>query len=213
LSSRRTPPPGLAALARCFRALAIALAFGAASGDRLARAEEIDEGIRFKSIAVQGDPLGLAIGRYSADLEYLPEPHHALHVTPFGVYALPGVADQLTGLGGEVGYRFYSGAHGPHGVFAGASFIAAELEYQHAATAPPPFDLSNDTQFVELGGAIDAGYQVIVLGNFAVGAGVGAQYIVDTIRPHFEFASHPVHDLLFGWGLRPRILLSVGAAF
>jgi hypothetical protein len=191
----------------------LALATATVAAAPAARAEEIDEGQRFKSVAVQGDPLGLAIGRYSADLEYLPEAHHALHVTPFGVYALPGVADQLTGFGGEVGYRWYSGTHGPDGVFLGASFIAAELEYQHASTAPPPFDMSSDTQFVELGGAIDAGYQVIILGNFAVGAGAGAQYIVDTRKPQFEYANHPVHDLVYGWGLRPRILLSIGAAF
>jgi hypothetical protein len=179
----------------------------------VAHAEDIDEGIRFKSVALQGNPLGFAIGRYSADLEYLPEPHHALHLTPFGMYALPGVADQLTGFGGEIGYRWYSGAHGPHGIFVGASFVAAELEYQHTSSVPPPLDVSNDTQFVELGGALDAGYQVIVLGNLAVGAGVGAQYIVDTIEPRFEYPNHPWHDLLYGWGLRPRALLSIGAAF
>lgn len=39
-----------------------------------ARADEIDEGVRFKSVAVHGNPLGLAIGRHSADLEYLPAP-------------------------------------------------------------------------------------------------------------------------------------------
>jgi hypothetical protein len=178
-----------------------------------ARADDIDEGIRFKSVAVQGNPLGFAIGRYSVDLEYLPESHHALHLTPFGMYGLPGVSDQLTGFGAEMGYRWYSATHGPEGVFLGASFVAAELEYQHTSSAPPPLDVSNDTQFVELGGALDAGYQVIVLGNLALGAGVGAQYMVDTIQPRFEFASHPWHDLLYGWGLRPRALLSVGAAF
>jgi hypothetical protein len=178
-----------------------------------ALADGIDEGTRFRSIGLQGNPLDLVVGRYSLNLEYLPASHHAVHVAPFGVYALPGVADQLTGFGGELGYRWYSGAHGPHGVFVGASVVAAELEYQHTAAAPAPLDLSNDTQFVELGGAIDAGYQAIILESFAVGAGVGAQYIVDTIHPHFEFASHPWHDLVYGWGLRPRVLLSVGTAF
>ena len=47
-----------------------------------ARAEELDEGVPFKSVALQGNPLGLVIGRYSADLEYLPAPHHALHLDP-----------------------------------------------------------------------------------------------------------------------------------
>src|SRR5580692_1043357 len=56
-----------------------------------ARADELDEGVRFKSVGLQGNPLGLAIGRYSADIEYLPEAHHALHLTIFGYYAVPGV--------------------------------------------------------------------------------------------------------------------------
>jgi hypothetical protein len=193
--------------------LAVAVLGGPALARRSARADGIDEGTRFRSIGLQGNPLDLVVGRYSADLEYLPASHHAVHVTPFGVYALPGAADQLTGFGGELGYRWYSGAHGPHGIFIGASFVAAELEYKHTAVAPAPLDQSNDTQFVELGGALDAGYQAIILDSFAVGAGIGAQYIVDTIQPHFEFASHPWHDLVYGWGLRPRVLLSVGTAF
>jgi hypothetical protein len=196
------------------RGLAVPFVFALlALASARAQAEDIDEGVRFKSVAVQGNPLGLFIGRYSADLEYLPEAHHALHLTPFGYYALPGVGDQLTGFGAEVGYRWYSGTHGPHGFFVGASFIAGELEYQHVASLPAPLDASNDTQYAELGGALDAGFQVIILGNFAVGVGAGAQYVVDTIQPRFEFTSHPRHDLLYGAGLRPRALLSVGTAF
>jgi hypothetical protein len=180
---------------------------------RLARASDLDPGVRFKSVAVQGNPLGIVIGRYSADLEYLPEPHHALHMTPFAYYALPGVSDQLTGFGAEIGYRWYSGPDGPQGFFLGASFIAGELEYLHTTNTPSAFDPADDTQFVELGGAIDAGFQLIALGNFALGVGAGAQYVVDTVRPRFEFPNHPWHDFLYGWGLRPRALLSVGAAF
>ena len=178
-----------------------------------ARADELDEGVRFKSVGLQGNPLGLAIGRYSADIEYLPEAHHALHLTIFGYYAVPGASDQLTGFGGEAGYRLYSGSHGPHGFFVGLSFVTAELEYSHLATLAPPADASVDTHFVELGGALDAGYQLIELGNFAVGVGCGAEFIVDTVQPHFEYQSHPWHDLLYGPGLRPRALLSVGTAF
>jgi hypothetical protein len=180
---------------------------------RGARADEIDEDARFRSIALQGNPLGLAIGRYSADVEYLPEAHHALHLTAFGYYALPGVADRFSGFGAEVGYRWYAGSRGPQGLFLGASFLAGELEYVHVADPMAPFDQSDDTQFVELGGAIDGGYQIIALGNLAVGVGAGAQYVVDTVQPHFEFVKHPTQDLFYGWGLRPRALLSVGAAF
>ena len=189
---------------------AFALALGIV---RSARAEELDEGVPFKSVALQGNPLGLVIGRYSADLEYLPVPHHALHLTPVGYFALPGIADELTGFGAEMGYRYYSGLYGPHGFFLGASFLALSLQYLHAAVPGVPFDAPDDTTFVQLGGAIDAGYQLVFLGNFAVGAGVGVQYTADTTEPHFEFPNHPWHDLLYGWGLRPRVLLSIGAAF
>jgi hypothetical protein len=180
-----------------------------------AHAEELDEGVAFKSAAVTGSPLGFIIGRYNVDLEYLPAPHHALHLTAIGYYALPGVDDQLTGFGAEVGYRWYSGVHGPEGVFLGGSFLAGEYEYIHgtAAQVPSPLDLPDDTQYVSLGGAIDAGYQAIILGHFAVGGGVGLQYTADTEQPHFEYVSHPWHDLVYGAGLRPRVLLSVGAAW
>jgi hypothetical protein len=190
---------------------AIALTQAARPGS--ACAEDLDEGVRFKSVAVQGNPLGLAIGRYSADLEYLPVPHHALHLTPIGYFALPGVADELTGGGAELGYRWYAGLNGPHGFFAGASLIALSLTYVHGALAGVPLDAPEDTSFVQLGGALDAGYQVIILGNFAAGAGLGAEYTSDTVEPHFEYPNHPWHDLFYGSGLRPRALLSVGAAF
>jgi hypothetical protein len=185
----------------------------ASTATSVARGEDLDEGGSFKSVALQGNPLGVVVGRYSADLEYLPVPHHALHLTPVGYFALPGVADELIGFGAEGGYRWYSGQNGPQGFFLGASFLALSLEYIHSAPPGLPLDTSDDTRFVELGGAVDAGYQVVVLGNFAAGAGLGVQYTVDTTQPHFEYPSHFWHDLLYGWGLRPRVLLSIGAAF
>jgi hypothetical protein len=178
-----------------------------------AAAEDLDEGIPFKSVGLQGNPLGLIIGRYSADLEYLPVPHHALHLTPVGYFALPGIADELVGGGAEVGYRWYSGLYGPHGFFLGASFVALSLSYFHAALPGVPVDTSDSASYVQLGGAIDGGFQAIVLGNFAVGAGLGLQYTADTVTPQFEYQQHALHELLYGPGLRPRILLSVGAAF
>jgi hypothetical protein len=194
-------------------AASLAAVGAALAGPVTAHAEELDEGIAFKSVSLRGNPLGMVIGRYSADLEYLPAPHHALHLSPIGYYSLPGVADELIGFGAEGGYRWYSGQYGAHGFFVGASFIALSLEYIHGAVPGVPLDSPDDTQFVQLGGAVDAGYGIIVLGSFTASAGIGAQYTVDTAQPHFEFPSHPLHDLLFGSGLRPRLLLSVGAAF
>ncbi len=190
----------------------VALALGL-SLEGAARADDLDEGVPFKSVVLQGNPLGLIIGRYSADLEYLPAPHHALHFSPVGYFALPGVADELVGFGAEMGYRWYSGLNGAHGFFVGASFIALSLHYLHGALPGVPLDVPEDTSYVELGGALDAGYQVVILGNFAAGIGLGAQYTADTTPPTFEYQNHPLHDLLYGSGLRPRVLLSLGAAF
>ena len=178
-----------------------------------ARADEIDEGEPFRSIAIELNPLGFAIGRYTMDLEYLPAPHHAIHLTPVGYYALPGNADTFQGFGAEGGYRFYAGANGPEGFFAGASGILGGYEYVHTTSNPSPLDVANDTQFVALGGALDVGFQWVGLGNFAIGGGIGVQYTAYTSQPRFEYASHPWEDLFFGAGVRPRVLLSVGTAF
>ncbi|HEY8087142.1 MAG TPA: hypothetical protein VIF09_04845 [Polyangiaceae bacterium] len=178
-----------------------------------ARADGIDEGVAFKSVAIEGNPLGVLIGRYSADLEYLPVAHHALHLTVVGYFALPGVSDEVTGFGTEVGYRWYSGANGPEGFFVGGSFVAMSLRYVHGAQPGVAFDAPEDTAYVELGGALDVGYQLVFLGNFAAGAGVGAEYTTDTSQPTFEASNHAWHDLVYGSGLRPRALLSLGAAF
>ncbi|MGD0529503.1 MAG: hypothetical protein ABSE49_30475 [Polyangiaceae bacterium] len=207
LTSSPRPPAFRVASAA---ALALALGF---LGEGSARADELDEGVPFKSVAIQGNPLGVIIGRYSADLEYLPAPHHALHFTPVGYFALPGVADEITGFGAEMGYRWYSGLDGPQGFFLGASFVAMSLQYIHGALPGVPLDSPQDTSYVQLGGAIDAGYQIVILGNLAAGVGVGAQYTADTTPPTWEYQNHALHDLLYGQGLRPRILLSIGAAF
>lgn len=202
--------------AATFTALLAAFAALLAAGlvcPRGARAEGLDDGVRFKPVAIQGNPLGLIVGRYSADVELLPEPHHAMHLTAIGYYALPGVDDSFRGFGAEMGYRWYAGQHGPHGVFAGASFLVGQYRYVHATTQPSAFDVADDMQFVSVGGALDGGFQAIVLGNLAVGAGAGVQYSVDTARPHFEYVNHPWHDALYGPGVRPRVLVSIGAAF
>ncbi len=180
---------------------------------RSALADDIDEGEPFRSLGIQINPLGFAIGRYTLDLEYLPAPHHAVHLTPVGYYAIPGTSETFQGFGAEVGYRWYSGQDGPEGLFVGGSFLIGGYEYVHTTPNPSALDVPDDTQFVSLGGAVDAGFQWVVLGNFAFGAGVGAQYTADTSQPHFAYVQHARTDLLYGAGLRPRILLSVGTAF
>jgi hypothetical protein len=194
-------------------ALAAALSIASGAWARSAAAESLDEGVPFKSVALQGEPLAVIIGRFSADLEYLPDAHHALHLSPHTYYAFPGKDDELDGFGAEVGYRFYTGAHGPHGLFMGASFLFGQYHYVHVSTYGPPLDPPDDTHYYSFGGALDVGWQSIVLGNFAVGAGAGVQYTSFTTQPTFEYVHHPWHDFVYGSGLRPRVLLALGAAF
>jgi hypothetical protein len=176
-------------------------------------ADEIDEGAPFRSIDLQANPLGIVVGRYSLDLEYLPAPHHAVHLTPVGYYAIPATADFFQGFGAEAGYRWYSGSDGPEGIFVGGSFLIGGYEYAHTPASPSPLDPADDTQFVSVGGAIDAGFQWVALGNFAFGAGAGVAYTATTQQPRFGYANHSWEDLVYGSGFRPRLLLSVGTAF
>jgi hypothetical protein len=178
-----------------------------------ARADEIDEGEPFRSIDIQANPLGVVVGRYSLDLEYLPAPHHAVHLTPVGYYAIPATADSFQGFGAEAGYRWYSGADGPEGFFVGGSFLIGGYEYAHTPMTPSTLDPADDTQFLSIGGAIDAGFQWVALGNFAIGAGAGVAYTATTQQPRFGYANHAWEDLVYGEGVRPRVLLSVGTAF
>ena len=113
----------------------------------------------------------------------------------------------------EIGYRWYAGVDGPQGFFLGGSALAGSFTYVHAAQPGVPLDASDNTTFAQLGGAIDAGYQLVFLGNFAVGAGAGVSYTVDTRSPHFEVGNHAWDDFVYGAGLRPRLLLSIGAAW
>src|SRR4051794_38642300 len=64
-----------------------------------------------KSFSVGVNPLGLAIGRYSLQAEYLPATHHAITLNPYFVHAPVTVtvngqsldAGSLNGFGGELG--------------------------------------------------------------------------------------------------------------
>jgi len=188
----------------------------------------VPEGERPKNIAVEGNPLAIAIGRFSATIEYMVAPHHAITLSPHYYFALPGTADLIDGPGVEAGYRWYSRTGGPFGWFVGASALFGAYRYRHTADtvyndpacagATPPgncvvLDGSVDNAFDSIGAAIDAGYQLVVQERILLAGGLGAQYTFFTKSPGFEFASHPRHDLFYGPGFRPRLLLAAGAAF
>ena len=86
----------------------------------------------YKHVTIQANPLSAIIGRYGVDVAYLPALHHGIVLNPFyshvSVDATSGAgvttsAWSLSGFGGELGYRFYTGERGANGFYVGPSFL------------------------------------------------------------------------------------------
>jgi hypothetical protein len=207
------------------RLLALGLAAAAAAIASPARAEGeasplgkvppwfIPEGEPMKTVAVEMNPLGVAIGLFSANLEYMLAPHHGVIVSPHYYFAIPGIDDQITGGGVELGYRYYTGLYGPEGWFLGGSVLYGSYRYQYRVPVDTTgLDKPDDTSYDAWGGAIDGGYQVLLYKHMVIGAGVGVMYRYFDEQPSYEVYERGLHDVLYGSGLRPRILLSFGGA-
>jgi hypothetical protein len=173
----------------------------------------IPEERHFDSVAIEANPLAVAIGLFSANLEVLPAPHHAVVITPQYYFAVPGVSDEITGGGVEGGYRFYTGRYGPEGLFLGGSLLFGSYRYVHrTAVDYPGFDVASDTSYQSFGVAAEGGYQLVVSEHIVLGAGIGVMYRYFTDEPQWETVSHSHQNLFYGSGVRPRFLLSVGGA-
>ena len=166
-----------------------------------------------KHISLEVNPLGLAIGRYSISGEYVIVKHHAVTITPFYANApvtvtvngkeLDGGA--LTGFGGELGYRFYTGSKGANGFFVGPSALFGS----YSQSAPGG---GSSQSFSAIGGALDIGGQAILGPGIVIGGGFGLQYTknseeLDTGNLNLASA------VIAGGGIRPRFLLSAGYSF
>lgn len=171
----------------------------------------------YKHFTVGLNPLGVAIGRYSLQGEYLPAKHHAITLNPFFAHAPVTVtvngqdvdAGSLNGFGGELGYRFYTGSKGSNGFFVGPSFIFAS--YSQSAPSGTNASSSSDS-FTSMGGALDIGGQAIIGPGIVVGGGFGLQYTstskdIDTNNLNLASA------VIAGGGVRPRFLMTVAYAF
>jgi hypothetical protein len=165
----------------------------------------VAEGTRFRTTAIEANPLGIAIGRYSLNVEFLPDRHHAAHLSGHVYFSVPGNQDELNGYGAELGYRYYTGRDGPEGLFLGGAFLIGQYQYDAEG-------LRIYQAYQSFGGAIDVGWQFLVGGNFVIGPGVGAQYTHYSTDPVFAPGGFE-KELFFGAGLRPRLLLSFGGAF
>ena len=182
----------------------------------------VEEEPRTPTLALELNPLGVAIGRFSGNLEFLIATHHAAVLSPHYYYAYPGQDDQLTGGGVELGYRYYTGKYGPHGWFFGASFLYGQYTYVHTSANlvqgtcvafVARADCPDNTTYDAYGGALDVGYQLLLRQHLVVGAGLGVQYVAFSQQPTFETQSNSHQDLLYGSGLRPRFLLEIGGRF
>jgi hypothetical protein len=172
-----------------------------------------------KHFSLELNPLGIAIGRYSIQGEWLPVAHHALTLNPFFAHAPVTVsvngqdvdAGALNGFGGELGYRFYTGSKGPNGFYIGPSAIFASYSQSAPSGAAPSGSAGSDS-FLSYGGAIDLGGQAVVGPGIVVGGGFGIQYTktskdIDTGNLNLASA------VIAGGGIRPRFLATVGYAF
>lgn len=160
-----------------------------------------------KTVAIELTPLGLFVGHYGASIEVVPAAHHGIVLSGFYLSTsnrapsadstAPPITNTWRGLGGELGYRYYFGARGPHGLYLGPSLLAGSY---HGA----------GYDFRDLGGALDVGYQAI-LGPAIIGLSAGAQYVhVDHDIPEQGDLYADVHVRS---AVRPRAGLTVGVAF
>ena len=181
-----------------------------ADADRVKRKHDDDE---LKNISLTANPLGLLIGRYSIQGEFLPAPHHAITLNPFFAHVpltVNGIdLGSLNGFGGELGYKFYSSSNGPAGFYVAPSFLFGS--YSQSDTVGLNGTTVAGHSFTSIGGAIDIGGQAVVGPGVVIGGGFGLQYTKtsESITGDLNWSSNAVA----GGGLRPRFLLSVGYAF
>lgn len=168
-----------------------------------------DEDGDIKRLSLELNPLGLAIGRYSIQGEYMLARHHAVTLSPFYTSTSIKVNDKevgsLSGFGGELGYRFYTGSRGANGFFVGPSVLFASYNSESI--------LGNTSQgFTAMGGALDVGGQFLIGPGVVIGFGGGLQYTKNSEEistDNLNLAS----AVIAGGGVRPRLLLAVGYSF
>jgi len=168
---------------------------------------------RYVSIAL--NPLSLILTRLSFDIVVTPADHHAIVISshyfwtdtaPVFVYDDQQNATQLPkqhfeGGGGELGYRYYFGKGGPRGWFVGGSLLLSWI----TATA----ENGRQVPYLNAGGAIDAGYQILIVNRVSLNMGLGLQYTANNKDiPKQQFPSM----LQTNGGVLPRFLLSLGFA-
>lgn len=161
-----------------------------------------------KHFALTLNPLAFAVQRVGINVEYMLARHHGLIAEPF--FQALSVGDEpsttsYTNVGGELGYRFYTGSRGANGFFIGpfGTFIASSA----SATVVAGGNSSTSESSISIyGGGVDLGGQHVFRNGFTIGGGAGVVYLVSS-DPVSESSSYKVEGLL------PRFLFTVGWAF
>jgi hypothetical protein len=168
-----------------------------------------DEDGDLKRLSLELNPLGFAIGRYGVSGEYMLARHHAVTLNPFYTSTSIKVNDKevgsLSGFGGELGYRFYTGSRGANGFFVGPSVLFASYSSESAVTKA-------SQSFTAMGGALDIGGQFIIGPGVVVGFGGGLQYTKNSEELNTD-GLNLASAVIAGGGIRPRVLLAVGYSF
>jgi len=175
-----------------------------------------DDADEIKHFSIELNPLGVAIGRYSLQGEYMLAKHHAVTLNPFFnhtpvTYTVNGKdidGGALNGFGGEAGYRFYTGSKGANGFFVGPSFLFGS----YSADAPSGTPGGKSQSFTSVGGAVDLGGQAIIGPGIVIGAGAGLQYTATSEELNTDNLN-VAPAAIAGGGIRPRFLLALGFSF
>lgn len=170
----------------------------------------LDQPGKYNPIAVTWNPLGSIVGgRVSFNVEYAPVTHHVIIASPHfanpsqDVSVEPGVmrTNRFTGVGGELGYRYYTGSRGMNGIFIGPSLMGGVYNADL---------MQGSTAFTNIGVALDLGVQQVFWDHLALGAGVGIQYL--SVSESFgDLATGP--STIASSGVKPRLLAQAGYAF
>jgi hypothetical protein len=173
-------------------------------------ARAMDHPGKYNPIAATWNPLGLIVGgRVSINIEYAPITHHVIVLSPH--FANPSdttavspefqITNRYTGVGGELGYRYYSGHNGMNGLFIGPSLVGGTYNANLSGREVP---------FSNFGLAMDAGLQHMLWEHLALGAGLGIEYLY--VTKDFGTVGTGASTIASS-GVKPRLLAQVGYAF
>ena len=170
----------------------------------------LDQPGKYNPIAATWNPLGAVVGgRVSFNVEYAPVTHHVIIVSPHFANPSQEVSlgpdvrrtNRFTGVGGEVGYRYYTGTRGMNGIFIGPSVIGGVYNANL---------VNGNTAFTNVGVAADIGLQQVFWDHLALGAGVGVEYL-HVSKDFGDVATGP--STIASSGVKPRLLAQAGYAF